>query len=398
MITMKQMNVMVACVLLSVAMFFRCDMLFGNEMNNVNESPFFKNVEQLTTQGTKSGEGYFSEDGKHLIFQSEREPGNPFYQIYLMDLGTRKIQRVSPGTGKTTCSFFRARTNEVLFASTHHDPEAKAKQQAEIDFRKSGKIRRFTWDYDEYYDIFSAQRDGSKLKRLTNAIGYDAEAAYSPDGSKIVFCSLRDGFPPEKLSAEDQKHFHKNPSYFGEIYIMNADGSEQKRLTNWPGYDGGPFFSPDGKRIVWRHFSENGMLADIYTMRLDGSDVRRLTDFGCMSWAPYFHPSGEYVVFHSNRMGFKNYELYLVDALGNKEPARATYNTVFDGLPVFSPDGKHIAWTSNRTIDKSSQLFMAEWDHTAALAALNSAPKRQTHKPLQPPHSIQGLEKQQRPE
>ena len=146
-----------------------------------------------------------------------------------------------PGTGKTTCSFCRPGTNEVLFASTHLDPGAKAKQQAEIEYRVTGKERRFTWDYDEHYDIFSAQRDGSKLKQLTSSIGYDAEGAYSPDGTKIVFCSLRDAYPLDKLSPEERKQFEKDPAYFGELYIMNADGSDQKRLTNWPGYDGGPF-------------------------------------------------------------------------------------------------------------------------------------------------------------
>src|SRR6185369_8834302 len=99
---------------------------------------------------------------------------------------------------------------------------------------------------------------------------------------KIVFCSLRDAFPLEKLSAEDRKRFETDPAYFGEIYIMNADGTGQLRLTRSPGYDGGPFFSPDGQRIIWRHFDENGVVADVNTMKLDGSDARRLTEFGSM--------------------------------------------------------------------------------------------------------------------
>ncbi|MCR4321316.1 MAG: M28 family peptidase [Candidatus Brocadiaceae bacterium] len=347
------------------------------------ESQFLKNIRQLTYEGKRAGEGYFSEDGKALIFQSEREPENPFFQIYLLSLETGDTHRVSPGTGKTTCSFCRPGTNEALFASTHLDPGAKAKQQAEIEFRATGKERRFTWDYDERYDIFSAQRDGSKLKQLTNTTGYDAEGAYSPDGAKIVFCSLRDAYPLDKLSPEERKQFGKDPAYFGEIYIMNADGSDQKRLTNWPGYDGGPFFSPDGERIIWRHFNENGMLADVYTMRLDGSDIRRLTDFGSMSWAPYFHPSGEYVIFHSNKFGFANCELFIVDNRGEKEPVRGTFTDKFDGLPVFSPDGKLLSWTSNRTLNGNSQLFMAEWDHDAAMAAIKASPARQASQPAQ---------------
>src|ERR1044072_4856394 len=106
------------------------------------EEHFLSRVRQLTFEG-KSGEAYFSPDGQNLIFQSVREPGNPFYQIYLLSLETGDISRVSPGIGKTTCSFFRPASDEVLFASTHLDPEAKNKQQAEIDFRAAGKQRRY---------------------------------------------------------------------------------------------------------------------------------------------------------------------------------------------------------------------------------------------------------------
>ena len=81
----------------------------------------------------------FPEDGNALIFQSEREADNPFYQIYLLNLLTGDTHRVSPGTGKTTCAFFRPGTDEVLYASTHHDVFAKAKQEEELQFRESGK-------------------------------------------------------------------------------------------------------------------------------------------------------------------------------------------------------------------------------------------------------------------
>ena len=120
---------------------------------------------------------------------------------------------------------------------------------------------------------------------------------------------------------------------------MNADGSEQVRLTQSPGYDGGPFFSPNGQRIVWRRFNKSGSVSEIHTMKLDGSDVRKITSFKSMSWAPYFHPSGEYIIFASNKLGFSNFELYLVDSLGLCEPIRVTERVGFDGLPVFSPNG-----------------------------------------------------------
>jgi Tol biopolymer transport system component len=340
------------------------------------EARFLGNIRQLTYEGRRSGEGYFSPDGKALIFQSERDAENPFYQIFALDLESGDSHRVSPGLGKTTCAFFRPRSDEVLFASTHHDPAAREKQKAELEFRASGKSRRYSWDYDETMDIFSARRDGSRLKQLTKSPGYDAEGAYSPDGRKIVFCSLRAAYPTNKLSAADLKRLETDPAWFGEIYLMNADGSGQKRLTDSPGYDGGPFFSPDGQRIIWRHFNEAGTVADVFTMKLDGSDRRQLTDFGCMSWAPYFHPSGDYAIFTANKLGFENFELFLVDAAGAREPVRVTFTDGFDGLPVFSPDGNRLCWTANRTADKKSQLFLAQWNHGAALAAVKAAPVR----------------------
>lgn len=344
------------------------------EVNSAEESQFLSNIRQLTYDGKRAGEGYFSEDGNALIFQSERESDNPFYQIYLLDLLTGDTHRVSPGVGKTTCAFFRPRTDEVLYASTHHDAFAKAKQEEELKFRASGEERRYSWDYDEAMDIFSANRNGSNLTQLTDAPGYDAEASYSPDGKLIVFCSLRDAYPKSQLSPKELKQLEVDPAYFGEIYLMNADGSNQIRLTDSPGYDGGPFFTPDGQHIVWRHFTPDGSQADIYTMRIDGSNVRRLTDFKSMSWAPYFHPSGAYVIFASNKLGFSNFELYLVDGRGRHEPVRVTTTDGFDGLPVFSPDGNQLCWTSNRNSQEVSQLYLAEWNHQAALDAVLEAP------------------------
>ena len=151
-----------------------------------------------------------------------------------------------------------------------------------------------------------------------------------------------------------------------EIYIMNADGTDLRRLTHEPGYDGGPFFSPDGRRICWRRFSVDGATAEVYTMKTDGTDVQRLTNLGAMSWAPYYHPSGDYLIFATNKHGFANFELYLVRADGQSEPVRVTYTEGFDGLPVFLPDGQRLAWTSNRTAEKRSQIFMGTWNDAEA--------------------------------
>src|SRR5207244_7766286 len=113
-----------------------------------------------------------------------------------------------------------------------------------------------------------------------------------------------------------------------------------------------------------------------WTMKIDGSDKRRVTDFKSMSWAPFYHPSGKYIIFTSNKLGFANFELFMVDVNGEREPVRVTFTEGFDGLPVFSPDGQRLCWTSGRAPDGKSQLFLADWNDGAALAAISAAPAR----------------------
>ena len=339
------------------------------------EADFLSRVRRLTVEGRRAGEGYWSPDGQRLVFQSEREPGNPFYQIYALDLASGDTKRISPGYGKTTCSFIRPGSDQILFASTHHDPRSKALQKEELDFRASGKERRYAWDYDPEFELYAFSEKSGQFARLTNARGYDAEASYAPDGQWIVFSSNRDAYS-RTLSGTEQKQLEVDPSYFAEIYIMRADGTGTRRLTNAAGYDGGPFFFPDGSRIIWRRFDEQGLIADVWTAKPDGTDARKVTDFGAMSWAPYVHSSGQYILFASNKLGFENFEVYMVDVEGRKEPVRITYSDGFDGLPVPSPDGRRLAWTSSRGGGREGQIFLAEWNHARALAALQAAPDR----------------------
>ena len=343
--------------------------------SGLQERDFLARTRRLTVEGRRSGEGYFSPDGKRLVFQSERDPANPFYQIFTLDLTSGDVKRISPGTGKTTCSYFRPNSDEILYSSTHLDPKSKQFQDDELAFRASGKQRRYSWDYDPELDIFALSEKTGALKRLTTAKGYDAEAAYSPDGQWIVFTSMRDAYS-RTLNPTEKAAFDRDPSLFADIYIMKADGTGQKRLSTEWGYDGGPFFTHDGTRIVWRHFDESGLLADIWTMKLDGKDQRQVTTFGSMSWSPFAYPSGEYFIFSSNKLGFENFELFIVDTAGTKEPVRVTYTDGFDSLPVFSPDGKQLSWTSTRSGGGEGQIFLAQWNHEKALEALKNAPPR----------------------
>jgi Tol biopolymer transport system component len=248
--------------------------------------------------------------------------------------------------------------------------QRQEKQKAEFEFRALASSA-YSWTTMKH-GYFCGEPRRSNVRQLTSSQGYDAEGSYSPDGKKIVFCSLREAYQRIAFRPKMGNVPEADPSYFGEIYIMNADGLINAADAH-TGYDGGPFFSPDGQRIIWRRFDKDGAMADVYTMKTDGSDVTRLTDFKAMSWAPIYHPSGQHVVFTSNKLGFSNFELYR--GRGQREPVRVTFTDGFDGLPVFSA-GRRFCWTSNRTSDGKSQLFLANWNHEAALTVLAQAPPR----------------------
>lgn len=384
-------SVLPLCAAIACGVALAAGMAWGAQQpdDEYDETVLLSRIRQLTFEGRRAGEGYFSTDGRYMTLQSEREPGNPFYQIYFLDLTSGDTLRVSPGIGKTTCSFFQP-GGGVMFSSTHHDPLSEQYQREEIEFRASGQERRYAWDYDAQMDVYlapasavgAAAPDGAvdpdALIRLTDTLGYDAEGSFSPDGEWIVFASNRQAYE-RPLSAEEQRLLEADPAYFADIYIMRADGTEQTRLTDVPGYDGGPFFFPDGSRIVWRRFTEDGLMADVWTMKPDGTDQRRITDFGALSWAPYVHPSQEYILFASNKLGFTNFEIYMVDLEGTREPVQVTTTDGFDGLPVPSPDGRTIAWTSSRNSDEgrgAGQIFIAGWNHEKALELLAASPPR----------------------
>ena len=317
------------------------------------EARHLTNVRQVTFGFPKAGEGYFSPDGKSIIFQAA-PPGQDDYQIYTLDLAPgAKPKMVSTGKGKCTCAYYHPNGKSIIYASTHLDPALANGAKTDSKQARKGpaysRSERYRWDFDPYMDIFRADLDGSNLVRLTDTPGYDAEGSYSPNGKQIIFTSFRDGD--------------------AEIYIMDADGKHPRRITHSKGYDGGPFFSPDGNRIIYRSDRHDNDLLQIYINNPEGTPERTLTNNEYVNWGPFFYPDSRHIIYATSRHGHQNYELYLMDVDTGAEE-RITYHEGFDGLPVFSPDGKRLMWTSKgRTADNTSQLFIADFVLAPARAA-----------------------------
>ena len=312
--------------------------------------PHLANIRQLTFGG-ENAEAYFSFDGSRLSFQSTRD-GSECDQIYTMRIDGSDLRRISHG-GRTTCSHYYPDGRHLLYASTH---VAGAACSPKPDFS-----RGYVWPIYDSYDIFRANPDGTDLLRLTSTPGYDAEATIAKDG-RIVFTSVRDG---------DM-----------EIYSMNGDGGDVRRLTTRTGPDGGPFFSPDGSKIVFRgrpvppgkELDDYQLLLkeglwrptslEIYVMDRDGSNLRQVTSLGKASFAPYWFPDAKRIIFASNYEDPKgrNFDLYAID-LDGSHLERITTNPTFDGFPMFSPDGTHLVFASNRLDAKAgdTNVFIADW-------------------------------------
>ncbi len=316
-----------------------------------DEAKYLKDIKAVTADYARAGEGYFSPDGKKIIYQAEvKDSGNPFYQIFTQDLATGKATRVSPGVGRTTCSYFSPDGKKIIFASSHLDPDAKKHQEAEFaqreDDKKKGVRRRYTWDFDAYMDIFECDPDGGNMKNLTTAKGYDAEGSYSADGKQIVFCSNRGGDL--------------------QLYVMSADGTGVRQLTKAPNcYNGGPFFSPDGTKVIFRSDRKEKDRLQLYVINADGTGEKALTENDkWVYWAPYWYKDGKHIIYtaadHSDEKARPNYDLYWM-SLDTGKTTRVTFAPGADVLPVFSPDYKKVMWTRSPDGRSPSQLYIADF-------------------------------------
>lgn len=315
----------------------------------------FANIRQLTFGGDNA-EAYFSFDSKEIVFQMTNPDFNaPCDQIFTSTINRFNPKMISTGMGRTTCSYFLPGDSLMLYASTHLDSkDCPPKPAPRAD-------HKYVWPIYSSFDIFVADKKGKIVKQLTHEKGYDAEATVSPKGDKIVFTSMRSGDL--------------------ELYTMNIDGSNVKQVTNELGYDGGAFFSPDGKKLIFRasrpkteeeiktykDLLAQGLVMptnmELFTCNVDGSNLKQVTNLGAANWAPFFTPDGKKVIFSSNHK-LKGYHFNLwMCKLDGTELEQISFDPNFDAFPVFTPDGKHLIFSSNRNNGggHDTNLFYAEW-------------------------------------
>ena len=360
-IKMKNTISILAACLISTSIFAQNESHALHQMAVEENKPeaHLKNLRQLTFGGDNA-EAYFSFDNNSLVFQSNNKAwGLGCDQIFFSSIenfrGTDyKPQMVSTGLGRTTCSYFMPGDSTMLYASTH-----LGNNECPPVPETNGV---YLWPIYEDFDIFVTDKKGKIVKQLTNEPGYDAEATVSPDGKSIVFTSTRSGDL--------------------ELYIMDIDGNNVRQITNQLGYDGGAFFSPDSKKLVFRSSRpkteeeinrykgslRQNLVAptnmEIYTVNVDGSDLKKVTNLGKANWAPFYHPSGEKIIFSSNHHSNRGYDfqLYMINEDGTGLE-QITHNSMFNAFPMFSPDGKKLIFSSNRNNGgtRDTNLFIADW-------------------------------------
>lgn len=343
------------------------------------EEGLLRNHVQLTSEDVfrKAGECYFSPDGTQIIFQAIERKANPedeesFYQMYVADLtfeegrvtGTTNVKRLSPPGSSSTCGWFHpTEPGVVVFGCTVVPPTNPDKTGYQ---RESS---RYSWQFPQEMDIVRCEIDkadgtAATLERVVaSPDAYLAECVIRADGKYMVFC----------------EHQVDQGKSGGDLLVMDLATGERVNVTASDGYDGGPFWSPDGKRICYRSDRRGDDLLQVFVAELAFDDAGKLTgverefqltDNVHVNWAPYWHPNGRYLVYATSEMGHDNYEVFLIDADAGTDggPAkygtrrrRITYAAKFDGLPVFNNDGSLMMWTAQRGADQSSQVWIADF-------------------------------------
>jgi Tol biopolymer transport system component len=227
--------------------------------------------------------------------------------------------------------------------------------------------------FDSDGDIFKMNPDGSGVVNLTHSDSFDADAGWSPDGKKIAFES-------------DRRHGAER----AEIYVMNADGTNVRRVSTLPERTQGDFaprFSPDGKRLVFTRYNRDPDLAALFTIRIDGSGLRQITPWGNGAGDADFSPDGNKIVFEANPNKNCFGEIYTVDSDG-QHLTNLTGNRCQAGSadPVWSPNGKKILFMQAHAFSGGFGFDLATMnpdgtDRHFILRNPNTNPEEEKHQP-----------------
>lgn len=335
----------------------------------------------------KAGESYFSPDGSKVIFQAVEQPPAgeapaDFYAMFVADTvrdeagrtrAIENVRRISPEGSANTCGWFHpVDPNVVIFGST---VEAPKDESAPGYQRGTGRYR---WQFPPEMrivavDLRTADGTADPLETIVgDGTSYVAEGSFSPDGRHLLYTSLEAGQ--------------------GDIFVKDLATNRVVHLVAAPGYDGGPFFSPDGRRITYRSDRHGNNLLQVFVSELafdeDGGIVGvarevQVTDDEHVNWCPFWHPDGKRLLYATSRDGHRNYEVYMVDAAADLDatPPTAKYGSGLrritlapgaDVLPAFNADGTEVIWTSKRGESDTSQLWTAGF--AADLASPSAAP------------------------
>ena len=353
------------------------------------EEPFLADLVQLTTPDafSRAGEAYFSPDGRWIIFQAVPTGATTnAYAMYVARLardersglisGLTDITQVSPPDSVNTCGWFHPTLPGVVLFGCARGPLS--------DDQPAGYSRdrsRYTWAFPREMEIVTrtvravvereVRDEGMRARLLARADvdqpqpmwtgdGYDAEASWTADGRAV----LHTWMDPQTQDAN--------------IYVRILETGERRPLVVAEGYDGGPFFSPDGKWICYRSDRRGDNMLQLFVAELTfdqaglPSGIAReiqLTDNDAVNWAPFWHPDGRFLAYATSQVGHDNYEVFAIpfDPADPKpaEPARITDAPGFDGLPVFNARASLMMWTAQRGDDSanagraSSQLWIA---------------------------------------